>query len=71
MSSNKPWDARLACRLIYPLRDTKVRPNHLTLPLVTLKDQLVPFLIPAGIGRPLFTLWVLKEFLALPKKPAK
>ncbi len=30
MSDNKPWDARLAYRLIYPLRDTWVTPNHLT-----------------------------------------
>jgi Phosphatidylglycerophosphate synthase len=28
--NHKPWDARLACRLIYPLRDSWVTPNHLT-----------------------------------------
>lgn len=38
------------------------------LPLVTLTSQLVPFLILAGIGAPLFALWVLKEYLALNKK---
>jgi phosphatidylglycerophosphate synthase len=26
----KPWDARLAFRLIYPLRNTFITPNHLT-----------------------------------------
>ncbi len=26
----KPWDARLAFRLVYPLRDTRIQPNHLT-----------------------------------------
>jgi archaetidylinositol phosphate synthase len=30
MPENKPWDARLAYRLIYPLRNTFVTPNHLT-----------------------------------------
>jgi len=30
MSDNKPWDARLAYRLIYPLRDSFISPNHLT-----------------------------------------
>ena len=29
-NNNKPWDARIAYRLIYPLRDTFVTPNHLT-----------------------------------------
>lgn len=38
------------------------------LPLVTLFNQLVPFLILAGIGAPLFCLWVLKEYLSLKKK---
>lgn len=28
--TDKPWDARLAYRLIYPLRHTRVTPNHLT-----------------------------------------
>lgn len=28
--SRKPWDAQLAYRLVYPLRDTWVTPNHLT-----------------------------------------
>jgi phosphatidylglycerophosphate synthase len=28
--AHKPWDARLAYRLVYPLRDTWVTPNHLT-----------------------------------------
>lgn len=28
--ASKPWDARLACRLIRPLRNTRIRPNHLT-----------------------------------------
>ncbi len=27
---NKPWDARFAYRLIYPLRDTFITPNQLT-----------------------------------------
>lgn len=35
------------------------------LPLVTLSDQLVPFLVLASVGAPLFALWVLREFLAL------
>ena len=26
----KPWDAQLACKLVYPLRNTSVTPNHLT-----------------------------------------
>ena len=37
------------------------------LPLVTLADQLLPFLVLAAIGAPLFALWVLKEFLSLDK----
>ena len=37
------------------------------LPLVTLTGQLVPFLILAGIGAPLFALWVLKEYISLKK----
>ncbi len=41
------------------------------LPLVTLLDQLLPFLVLAGIGAPLFALWVLKEFLALKEHPLK
>lgn len=28
--NQKPWDAQLACRLIYPLRNSFVTPNHLT-----------------------------------------
>ena len=28
--NQKPWDAQLACRLIYPLRNSSVTPNHLT-----------------------------------------
>jgi phosphatidylglycerophosphate synthase len=28
--SPRPWDARLARRLVTPLKDTRVRPNHLT-----------------------------------------
>ena len=30
MSDNKPWDARLAYRLVYPLRNSFLTPNHLT-----------------------------------------
>ena len=37
------------------------------LPVVTLSNQLTPFLILASIGAPLFALWVLKEYLALKK----
>lgn len=29
--NNKPWDAQLAYRLVYPLRNSWVTPNHLTL----------------------------------------
>ena len=29
-AEHKPWDARLACRLVYPLRNTFITPNHLT-----------------------------------------
>jgi len=29
-SNQKPWDARLASRLVHPLRNTLVTPNHLT-----------------------------------------
>jgi phosphatidylglycerophosphate synthase len=29
-AAGRPWDARLARRLIAPLRDTRVTPNHLT-----------------------------------------
>ena len=29
-TDNKPWDAQLAFRLIYPLRNTFITPNHLT-----------------------------------------
>lgn len=28
--SEKPWDARLAYRLVYPFRNTALTPNHLT-----------------------------------------
>jgi len=28
--ANRPWDARLARRLVMPLKDTRVTPNHLT-----------------------------------------
>lgn len=35
------------------------------LPVITLFNQLVPFLVLASIGAPLFCLWVLREFLAL------
>ena len=35
------------------------------LPLVTFFDLLKPFLIMATIGAPLFSLWVLREYLAL------
>ena len=28
--TEKPWDARLAYQLIYPLRNSRVSPNHLT-----------------------------------------
>ena len=38
------------------------------LPLVTIFGQLAPFLILASIGAPLFSLWVLKEYLALKTK---
>lgn len=41
------------------------------LPIVTLLDQLVPFLILASIGAPLFALWVLKEYLTLNQSPAE
>lgn len=37
------------------------------LPLVTFFDQLKPFLVMAAIGAPLFSLWVLREYLALKK----
>lgn len=37
------------------------------LPLVTIFDQLIPFLILACVGAPLFGLWVLKEYLTLKK----
>ncbi|MFQ5660917.1 MAG: CDP-alcohol phosphatidyltransferase family protein [Gammaproteobacteria bacterium] len=30
MQSNKPWDARLAFWFIYPLRDSRLTPNHIT-----------------------------------------
>jgi phosphatidylglycerophosphate synthase len=40
------------------------------LPVVTLSGQLIPFLILASIGAPLFGLWVLKEFLDLKKRKA-
>ena len=30
MSADKPLDARLAARLVYPLRNSAVTPNHLT-----------------------------------------
>lgn len=30
MNNGKPWDARLAYHLVYPLRDSWVTPNHLT-----------------------------------------
>jgi archaetidylinositol phosphate synthase len=29
-ATQRPWDARLARRLVTPLKDTRVRPNHLT-----------------------------------------
>lgn len=29
-AAQRPWDARLARRLVTPLKDTRVRPNHLT-----------------------------------------
>jgi len=35
------------------------------IPVISLTEQLVPFLILASIGAPLFALWVLKEFLAM------
>ncbi|MBF8269685.1 MAG: CDP-alcohol phosphatidyltransferase [Gammaproteobacteria bacterium] len=38
------------------------------LPLVAIFDQLTPFLILASFGAPLFSLWVLKEYLDLKKK---
>ena len=38
------------------------------LPVVTLTSQLLPFLILASIGAPLFALWVLKEFISLRKQ---
>ncbi len=37
------------------------------LPVVTIIDQLVPFLTLASFGAPIFLLWVLKEFLILNK----
>ncbi len=40
------------------------------LPLISLFDQLIPFLILAGAGAPLFALWVLKGYLALKKEAA-
>src|SRR6201996_9477022 len=30
MSAQRPWDARLARRLVTPLKDTRATPNHLT-----------------------------------------
>ena len=30
MNNNKPLDARLAARLVYPLRNSAITPNHLT-----------------------------------------
>ena len=30
MNYERPWDARLAYYLIYPLRDSRITPNHLT-----------------------------------------
>lgn len=30
MQINKPWDAQLAYRLVYPLRNTSITPNYLT-----------------------------------------
>lgn len=30
MSQGKPWDAQLAYKLVYPLRDTGITPNYLT-----------------------------------------
>lgn len=30
MPASKPIDARLACKLVYPLRHSRVTPNHLT-----------------------------------------
>ena len=38
------------------------------LPLVTLLDQLVIFIVLAGIGAPLFALWVLYEYLSLKRR---
>ena len=38
------------------------------LPIISLTGQLVPFLILASVGAPLFALWVLKEYLALKKE---
>lgn len=58
MDDNKSWGARLACQLIYPVEDT------------SLFDQLVPFLILASIGAPLFALWVLREYISINKQSA-
>jgi len=41
------------------------------LPIVTLSNQLVPFLILTNIGAPLFSLWVLNEYLSLKRKLSK
>ncbi len=41
------------------------------LPLITLLSQLQGFLILAGIGAPLFSLWVLHAYLGLKKSPLK
>lgn len=38
------------------------------LPLVSLSGQLLPFLLLAAVGAPLFALWVLREFLALRRR---
>lgn len=30
LKNDKPWDAQLAFRMVYPLRNTGIQPNHLT-----------------------------------------
>ena len=65
LDNNKPWDARLAFRLIYPLRNSSLTPNHFT--VIRLLFGILAFLglsignyIWANIGAACF---VLSNFL--------
>ena len=63
--NDKPWDARLAYRLVYPLRNTFVTPNHVT--FVRLFCGIVSFFL-FSIGEYLFSnlgafFFVLSNFL--------